>query len=133
LTITKIFKAKLPSLLIKEKEAKMAKARNFIGSWAFLIGVILAVVLGLIPVTLTPTFTIILVIIGIVIGLFNITEKETSSFLLTGIALIIASSFGMVAVSSVPRLSTVLVDLLILFVPATIIVAIKNVFVLARN
>lgn len=111
----------------------MAKARNLIGSWAFLVGVILALILGLIPVTLGSDLTIILVIIGIIVGLFNITEKETTAFLFTGIALIIASWFGMTALTSVPRLATVLIDLLIIFVPATIVVAIRNVFVLARN
>jgi uncharacterized membrane protein len=111
----------------------MAKTQNLLGSWAFLIGVILAIVLGLIGVQITEVLTIVLVVIGIVVGLFNINAKESTPFLLSGIALIIASVFGVSAVSAVPKLGMVLIDLLVIFVPATIVVALRNVFVLARN
>lgn len=109
----------------------MVKTRSLLGSWAFLIGVILALILGLANIALSQGLTITLVVIGIIVGLFNIADKETNAFLFTGIALIIASSFGMVSVSAVPRLANILLDLLIIFVPATIVVAIKNVFALA--
>ena len=108
------------------------KSDNSLGSWAFLVGVILAVVLGLIG-SLNPTWIWILVIIGLIVGLLNVTGSEMGPFLLAGAVLIIASEFGGDALGSVRILDNVLQALLVLFVPATIIVAIKHVFSLARN
>jgi hypothetical protein len=120
----------------------MAKKFNLIGSWAFLAGVVIAVIAGIIF-GLNPTsnllngenqvLTITLVIIGLVVGLLNVTNKESTAFLLSGISLIIASVFGAGITSSIPAISFILSFLLLIFVPATIIVAIRNVFSLAKN
>jgi len=106
--------------------------KNFVGSWAFLIGVILAVVLGLIG-GIGGIWTIILVVLGLIVGLLNVADKETGPFLMSGAVLIIASALGKSGVSDIQILIDVLDALLILFIPATVIVAIKNVFNLARN
>ena len=105
---------------------------GLIGSWAFLIGVILAIVLGSIGVT-NATVSIVLVVIGIIVGLLNITTKEVQPFLLSGTVLIIAGALGQNAVSTISQIGDVLSALLLIFVPATIIVALKNVFGLARR
>ena len=116
----------------------MAKQKkgNLLGSWAFLIGVVLAVLLGLTG-SISGTMLWILVIIGLIVGLLNVTEEETSPFLMSGIVLIIASAFGQDVLSAVPSgtlvLNNVLQALLVIFVPATIVVAIKNVFRIARH
>lgn len=111
----------------------MAKAKaNVIGSWAFLVGVILAVVLGLIG-NLTGNWLIALVIIGLIVGLLNIADEETMPFLMSGAVLIIASAFGGSVLADVQIISNVLSALLVIFVPATVIVAVKNVFSLAHN
>jgi len=110
------------------------KSSNVLGSWAFLIGVILAVIIGLGFVgSLTGVWLYILVVIGLIVGLLNITDKQVTPFLMSGIVLIIASSLGQGVVGNVPYLSGVLQAILAIFVPATIIVAIKNVFSLARR
>lgn len=111
----------------------MAKSKgNLIGSWAFLIGVVLAVILGLFD-AVGAGWTILLVIIGIIVGLFNIADEEASPFLISGAVLIIASALGQDVVASIPALNGVLEALLAIFVPATIIVAIRNVFGFARK
>src|SRR3989338_6507452 len=104
---------------------------NLIGSWAFLIGVILAVVLGFFDI-FTTTWLTVLVIIGLLVGLLNIADVETQPFLLSGLALIIASAFGQVVMQAVPVLNNMLTAMLTIFVPATIVAAIRNVFLLAR-
>jgi hypothetical protein len=71
--------------------------------------------------------------IGLIIGLLNITSKETSAFLMSSISLIIASFFGAGITASVEIISIILGVLLTLFVPATIVVAVKNVFKLAKG
>ncbi|MDO8460249.1 MAG: hypothetical protein Q7S74_04015 [Nanoarchaeota archaeon] len=112
--------------------AKGKSAGSLIGSWAFLIGVILAVVFGFLG-SLNQTLIYILVIIGIIVGLLNIADKEVGPFLMSGAVLIIAGALGQSVTDGVPILSNILQALLVLFVPATIIVAIKNVFSLARD
>ncbi len=109
------------------------RSGNMVGGWAFLIGVILAIVLGAGLLNMSTGWMIVLVIIGLIVGLLNITGSEVSSFLLSGIALIIASSLGNNELGAIPILNGILGALLAIFVPATIIVAIKHVFGLARN
>ncbi len=112
--------------------ARNKRSGNMLGSWAFLIGVILAVVLGAFgPVSQTMLF--VLVVIGLIVGFLNVGSEETSPFLMSGAVLIIAAALGVNVVSVVPMLSYILEALLAIFVPATIIVAIKNVFALARR
>mgnify|MGYP007030127727 CR=1 FL=1 len=113
---------------------KMAKFNkgNIIGSWAFLIGVILAIVVGGLGFS-DPIWAYVLVLIGIVVGFFNINDEEVSPFLMSGAVLIIASAFGMGVMGTIPLLGGILSSMLTIFVPATIIVAIKNVFTLARK
>jgi len=111
----------------------MAKG-NMIGSWAFLIGVVLAVIVGAWQgVTLSPTMQYILVVLGLIVGLLNIASKESTPFLMSGAVLIIASAFGGDVMKNIMFLPGILNALLSIFVPATIIVAIKNVFGLARD
>jgi len=120
---------------------------NTIGAWAFLIGVILAILIGLsakmisIP-TLTKYSTqmyAILLLIGIIVGYMNALGKDTQTFLIAGAVLIIASKFGMDSVTGsligfdiAETVKTVFSALLTLFVPATIIVALKTVFSIAK-
>ena len=69
--------------------AKSFIKKDVIGSWAFLIGVILAVVFGLISAgSLNKTVAMVLVIIGLVVGFLNVTEKESTKFLIASIALL---------------------------------------------
>jgi hypothetical protein len=105
---------------------------NIIGHWAFLIGVILAIILGLAG-PIDQTLTYLLVIMGLIIGLANIADREASPFLMAAAVLIIASSLGQNVIGRVPIFNSILQALLVVFVPATIIVAIKHVFSLAKD
>jgi hypothetical protein len=109
--------------------------KNLIGAWAFLIGVILAIVLGLFSTYLGTNSTYILwilVVLGIIVGLLNITGKESSKFLLVSLALVIVSYMGQGVLGIIPQIGSILSALLVLFVPATIIVALRNLFDLAK-
>jgi hypothetical protein len=106
--------------------------RSFIGSWAFLIGVILAIVLGAFS-AVGEFVTVLLVVLGLVIGFLNITEKETTPFLTAGAVLVIVSALGAEVLGTIGVLNRILVALLTLFVPATIIVALRSVFKLAKH
>ena len=112
----------------------MAKTRGMdvLGKWAFLVGVLLAVVLGVLG-PVTGTWAMVLVVVGIIVGLLNVADREVMPFLMSGAVLIIASALGGNLMGNVPYVGSVLDALLAIFVPATVIVAVKNVFGLARN
>ena len=116
---------------------------NYAGAWAFLIGVVLAVLIGLsttlIPIPALAEYSAeiygILVVLGIVVGFLNVTSKDSQTFLLAGAVLVIVSKFGMESVTGSligigigDAVSSTFAALLALFVPATIIVALKTVF-----
>jgi len=116
----------------------MAKGKeNLIGAWAFLIGVILAIVIGLFSSQLggetAKWISILLVVIGLVVGLLNVGVKDANTFMIAGAILVVVSSFGAASLGVISQVQSVLGALLTLFVPATIIVALKAVFALARD
>ncbi len=108
------------------------KSGSTLGSWAFLIGVVIAFILGLFG-TVNATMAWVLVILGLIVGIFNITEKEVQNFLLAGTVLVILSNFGANVFATVAPLNTVLDAFMFMFVPATVIVALKYVFTLAKR
>ena len=105
---------------------------NMLGSWSFLIGVILALIVGAVG-NLGQTTTYVLVILGVVIGLLNIADKEVAPFLMAGAVLVIVSALGSNILSSVDWIKGILDAIMVIFVPATVVVAIKSVFNLAKN
>lgn len=127
-------------MVLKSKE-------NSIGAWAFLIGVVLAIIIGL-ATTLIPFPALaaystqiyaILVILGIVVGFMNVSGKESQTFLFAGAILVIVSKFGIESVTGTvigigvgDAAAAVFGALIALFAPATIIVALKTVFSIAK-
>lgn len=113
----------------------MPKKTNLLGAWAFLIGVILAVIFAFVPYGAWLAW--VLVILGIIVGLLNIADVEVQPFLLAGAVLVIVSYFGMGVFSAtklgVVFLENVLNNMLTLFIPATVIVALKSVFGMAKG
>lgn len=128
----------------------MIKSReNSFGAWVFLIGVILAVVIGISTASFLSFESItkhsakiygLLVLIGIVVGFsIDLSGRDAQTFLIGGAVLVIVSGIGMESVTSsllgigIDKVgSTIFAALLALFVPATIVVAIKTVFSIAR-
>jgi hypothetical protein len=120
-----------------KKKSVMAKA-HLLGSWAFLVGFIFALVLGLgFAGAYRATLVWVVFLAGVVVGLLNVGGKEeTKAFLSAGTVLVLVSFLG-VQVGTfegiAPVISDVLKGILALFVPATIIVAIRSVFAIARD
>ena len=59
-----------------------------VGKWAFLIGLIIAVLAGFVT-GYTEIVLLVLFLLGLVIGFLNIAEKDTTKFLVAAIALMI--------------------------------------------
>ena len=111
----------------------MAKKKgNLLGSWAFLIGVIIAIILGALG-AVTPVIALILVILGLIVGLLNVTAAETQSFLLAGVALVLVAFLGAGVMSIIGWVGSILNAFVIMFVPATVVVAVKSVFAIASK
>jgi len=115
---------------------------NVIGAWAFLVGIILAIIVGLVTQDKINTgVQIILLVLGLVVGYF-VAEKDVKTFLLASVSLVVVSYAGMqgmflnAAISGTGMLKTlshILGALLTMFVPATIIVALKTVFSISKS
>jgi hypothetical protein len=116
-----------------------------IGVWAFTIGMILALVAGIaskwLSTDINGLIVAALVILGIVVGFLNVTSDETSGFLMASVAVMIAlfTAGGALATmaSTLGMVGTILLNLLsyinIFVFPATIVVAIKAIYALAKD
>ena len=101
-----------------------------IGGWAFLIGLIIAILVGLFSSTSTAIVAI-LVVLGLIIGFLNITDKETVPFLIASIALLAAGSANLGVLWA--NLGNVLENISIFVAPAAIIVAFKTIYTLGAK
>jgi hypothetical protein len=117
--------------------AMRSNSAHRLGGWAFVVGFVLALLLGLgYTGAYQETMLWVVFLLGIVVGLLNITHDETGAFLTSGTVLVLVSFLGVqvgVFDAIAPVIGNVLRGVLTLFVPATLIVALKSVFVLARR
>ncbi len=107
------------------------------GEWAFLAGVLLAVVLGLVSgvgYPLPDYVLTILVLLGLVVGVMNITSKETHSFLLAALVLLTSKSAGLESLPFVGSyLDLVLTYAAVFVAPASLVIALKTIKELAAG
>lgn len=106
-----------------------------VGTWAFILGTLIAVVAGFF--TLGPGTVSLLILLGLVVGILNITSAETSSFLLATVALVIVAGFGGSVFADValvgPYFQRILNAIIVFVVPAAIIVALRSIYSLASD
>ena len=110
----------------------MAKGSSKIGGWAFILGAVVAVLVGLFG-SLSPLWLVILVVLGLLVGFLNVTGGESTDFLLAAVALVIVAAFGRDVLSAIALLGRVLEAMIAFVVPATVIVALKAIYSLARS
>lgn len=114
-----------------------------IGQYSFIGGVILAVVLGLVPAatlgTASAWLASLLVISGLIVGFLNVSGKETKEFMLVAVVLVIAAFVGgasdtLGSVEVIGKyLQGIFTSVLAFVVPATIVVALKDIWALGQN
>jgi len=118
---------------------------NLIGAWAFLIGVVLALVVGLFSVVAGETINQgvlgVLAILGLVVGYF-VSDKDIHTFLIAAVSLVLVSFAGIqglvlsaaiLGVSINKLITNILGALMFLFIPSTIVVVLKSVFSIAQR
>jgi len=112
--------------------AKKSPMMQKVGSWAFIIGIIIAIIAGFAP--LNAVVTGILVFLGLLVGFLNITAKESNTFLFTALVLVVVADFGGgKLVSLTPILKNMLDAIIVFIVPATLIVSFRAIYQLAKN
>lgn len=110
------------------------------GEWAFIIGVLVAIVIGLFSGSLEGNvqgwLVLLLVVLGLIVGLLNVTEKETTPFLVAAAALLITGTASN-SLAIIPVIGSYLQDIVLniaVFVtPAAIVVALKAIQSLAKD
>ena len=110
------------------------------GEWAFIIGVLVAIVIGLftssIGENLQGWLVLLLVVLGLIVGLLNVSEKETTPFLIAAAALLITGTAGS-SLAIIPVIGGYLQDVVqniaVFVTPATIVVALKAIQSLAKD
>ena len=114
-----------------------------IGTWAFILGVVVAVLAGAAVSFTTVNGTVIayvvgaLVVLGLIVGFLNITDKETNKFLIAAVSLVIVSGLGSSLLSQVQiigaALGNILGNILTFVVPAVVVVALKSIHDIASS
>lgn len=107
----------------------MKRTLAIVGFIAFALGLILAIIFGIAPIseTVTDIIVIILIVLGLIIGFFNITTREILPLLVAIIALVVVGNvFEPIALFGIgPVLDRILGLLATLMAPAAVIAAIK--------
>ncbi len=113
-----------------------------VGAYSFMVGVLIAVVLGLfaayIRPPVAPILVSLLVVLGLIVGFLNVTGKQTQEFLTVGTILAIVSYVGGAAnLAQVmyigPYLIGIFGNIMAFVVPAVIVVGLKDILKLAKE
>ncbi len=113
-----------------------------VGKYAYIVGVIAAVIVGALANYLGAAvtwLTSLIILAGLIVGFMNITTKEIKDFLLVSVVLVIVAGLGgaagtLAAVEVIgPYLSGIFTQLLAFVVPATVVVALKEILLLAKK
>ncbi|MCP4247055.1 MAG: hypothetical protein GY778_08390 [bacterium] len=101
-----------------------------IGKYAFIAGVVLAVVAGFIG---QSWVWWVLAVLGLVVGVMNVTAEETRGFLLAAIGLILSAS----SIQQLPfigdQITTIMGNVVVFIGPAVLVVALKSLFETAKD
>ena len=117
----------------------MARKSRGLGEWAFILGVLLALVVGILgalEVILFSQETVILtlIVLGFIVGLLNIQEKEIHGFLLAAIALMTIGAGGLQQLGTLGEMLEKVVTYVKVFVgPAAFLVSLKAILDMAKK
>ena len=115
--------------MVKE-EAKSSGMMAKVGVWAFIIGLVLAIIISLFYSMSPPSWSIyVLIILGIIVGFLNVTDKEVQMFLVATIGFMIGfQSIGNVVVRISASAGTFFQLVTVFIAPAAVVVAVKALY-----
>lgn len=119
------------SSILKKEKVELHRLAHY----TFFVGLLLAIVAGLFRNLISAEVLVTtLVILGFIVGLFNLTAKETTTFLVAAVALMLA---GIVNLGLIPGvglyLRSILSNIVVFVVPGAIIVGMKAIWKLASQ
>ena len=110
---------------------------DLIGKWAFIIGLVIAVLAAFITAVSTATILLILFILGLIVGFLNIDKKNTTEFLVAVIALLAVGSLGALAIGqlaqAVSYLEAILGNFIVFVAASALVVSIKAIIVTTKK
>ena len=120
---------------------QIKKLANKAIAYAFTVGVVVALILGLVsnvvPASTVPYLTSLLILAGIAVGFFNIQPTEMKDYVLFVTALVITTSLSKGVLGGVqiigPALENVLSSILAFILPSGVIVGVRAIVNLAKN
>ena len=112
----------------------MKEGISSIGPWAFILGLVLAILAGFVTMP-DSTIVLVLAVLGIIVGVLNVTDKEAVPFLVSALTFMMAASslgvvFGAIGIS---QLNTVMNYIGVFVAPAGAVVAIKALYGIAKE
>jgi hypothetical protein len=124
----------------KIEEQPQPSIMSKVGPWAFIIGLLIAVLTGgfIKPTAMMVWF---LAVLGLVVGLLNITESELKTYLLATIAFLVSSSsltnvvagIPVIGVTMVSYMAPIVTNIVIFIAPGAAVVALKALYSISRN
>ena len=115
------------------------KKGNMLGGWAFLLGVVIAVLVGLSTqvnlITLTPTVVLVLAVLGLLVGLLAVGAKDEEPFVHASAVILIAALVGkeVLAGASYLNLGDLLTAVVALMAPAAVLISLREAFGIVRK
>ncbi len=110
-----------------------------IGSLAFILGVVIAIVSGLIQLDgqTKAMVTSLLIVLGLIVGFLNVTGKETTPYLIAAVSLVLVSDAGRASMEAIqvigPYLAGLFGAVMSFVIPAIIVVSLKAIYALASE
>ncbi|MDH4358818.1 MAG: hypothetical protein OEV37_02640 [Candidatus Berkelbacteria bacterium] len=100
-----------------------------VGKWAFIAGVILAILAGFFAIA---NLAVVLLILGLIVGFLNVAKEEQQSYLIAVIALIVIGvgslqALSVLGVSLADWTGTVFANFLTFIAASGLVVAIKTI------
>jgi hypothetical protein len=125
-------------------------ASQKVGSYAFLLGVIIALIAGIVQVAVgldaavAGWTALVLVVLGLLIGFLNIKDKHVTDFLIATIAVamiglvalnpaVSATIVDVVAAPVVALINAIVGNIVTLVAPAALIVGVKQILALTKE
>ncbi len=101
-----------------------------IGKYAFLGGVVLAIVMAFVSV---PSGALILAVLGLVVGFLNVGSSETQGFLVAAIALMMTATSAGIIPEVGGMITNITGNMAAFVAPAALLVALKSLMESSRD
>jgi hypothetical protein len=112
---------------------------DLIGKWAFIVGLVVAILAAFVKSEQIATSTVLLIlfILGLIVGFLNIDKKNTTEFLVAVMALALIGGLGALAVgqltTAVDYLERILGNFIAFVAAAALVVSIKAIIITAKK